>query len=405
MPRWTDAAALAALMTLTPLAFAQAQTTPAAPPEGGAVTAPALPAIVVTPVTRKLLRDTVRASGFVAAVEEVQVQPQIQGQQIEALLADVGDHVAEGQVLARLSTSTLELQKSQLTASRASAAAAIAQAQASVIEAQASADEANRVTARTSALRTQGAVSQASAETATSNAAAAAARVTAAQQGLIAAQAQQALVEAQIADIELQLARTEIRATVAGKIVSRNAQLGGIASTSGAPMFVLIRDDALELRAELAEQDVMKLAPGQKVEMTAVGGDSLTGTVRLVEPLIDATSRMGRARISIDAPEGAVSGTVVTGMFLDATILVAEREALAVPVTAVGASDGGATVMRVTDGKVTRTKVVTGIRDGANIEVVSGLFQGDKVVARAAAFVRDGDRITPVEAQDAPPSN
>jgi HlyD family secretion protein len=400
MPRWTDAAALAALMTLTPLAFAQAQTTPAAPSEGGAVTAPALPAIVVTPVTRKLLRDTVRASGFVAAVEEVQVQPQIQGQQIEALLADVGDHVAEGQVLARLSTSTLELQKSQLTASRASAAAAIAQAQASVIEAQASADEANRVTARTSALRTQGAVSQASAETATSNAAAAAARVTAAQQGLIAAQAQQALVEAQISDIELQLARTEIRASVAGKIVSRNAQLGGIASTSGTPMFVLIRDGALELRADLAEQDVMKLAPGQKVDMTAVGGGTLTGTIRLIEPLIDATSRMGRARISIGAPE-----SVVTGMFLDANILVSERETLAVPVTAVGASDGGATVMRVTDGKVTRTKVVTGIRDGANIEVVSGLFQGDKVVARAAAFVRDGDRITPVEAQDAPPSN
>ena len=398
LPRWTDLLALLALGML-PLTAARAET-----PQAQVAAAPALPAIVVTPVTRQFLRDTVRASGFVTAVEEVQVQPQIQGQQIEALLADVGDTVTEGQVLARLSASALELQKSQLTASRASAEAAIAQAQAALIEAQASADEANRTNTRTAALRAQGAVSQANAETAASNAAAAAARVTAAEQGLIAAQAQQSLVAAQIADIELQLARTEIRASVAGKIVSRNAQLGAIASTAATPMFVLIRDGALELRAELAEQDVTKLAPGQKVEMTTVSGSPLTGTVRLVEPLIDAGSRMGRVRISIDTPAEGV-GNVVSGMFLDATILVAEREALSVPVTAVGASDGGATVMRVSDGKVTRTQVVTGIRDGANVEVVSGLFQGDQVVARAAAFVRDGDRITPVEAQDAPPSN
>jgi HlyD family secretion protein len=85
-------------------------------------------------------------------------------------------------------------------------------------------------------------------------------------------------------------------------------------------------------------------------------------------------------------------------MFVDAEILVAEREALAVPVSAIGASDEGATVMRVRDGLVQRVVVETGIRDAGMVEVVAGLVAGDLVVTKAAAFVRDGDRVNPVPA-------
>jgi HlyD family secretion protein len=41
--------------------------------------------------------------------------------------------------------------------------------------------------------------------------------------------------------------------------------------------------------------------------------------------------------------------------------------------------------------------VKTGIQDGAFIEVTEGLKEGDLVVAKAGVFVRDGDRINPVE--------
>ncbi|NQV67002.1 MAG: efflux transporter periplasmic adaptor subunit, partial [Rhodobacteraceae bacterium] len=47
-------------------------------------------------------------------------------------------------------------------------------------------------------------------------------------------------------------------------------------------------------------------------------------------------------------------------------------------------------------GLVTRAQVTTGIRDGALIEILSGLAQDALVVTKAAAFVRDGDRINPV---------
>ena len=362
----------------------------AAPAPAAAV----LPAITVSTVARVTLRDRVLASGLVGPVERVQVPPLIEGQPIRSLLVDVGDTVAAGQVLAQLSSATLELQKSQFLATLASARAAIAQVEAQLIEARSSADEAQRVNVRTTTLKNQGTASQAAADQAAAAAISATARVAVATQSLAAAEAQLTLVEAQIATVDLQLSRTRVIAPVAGVVVERNAQLGGVASAAGPAMFVLIRDGALELRADVAEPDLLRLAVGQRAQLAAVGTDAaLTGTVRLVEPAIDTATRMGRARISIDAPE-----QMRAGMFVDASILVAERAGLAVPVTALGSGTEGATVMRVRGGLVERLAVVTGIRDRGMIEIVSGLAIGDLVVTKAAAFVRDGDHINPVPA-------
>lgn len=359
-----------------------------------AVESPAetLPAISVVEVTARTLTDRVIASGLVAAIEEVQVAPLIEGQPLEALLADVGDTVTEGQVLAVLSRSTLELQKSEALASLAAAGAVIAQAEAQLVEAESSAAEAQRVADRTSLLREQGSAPQAQADAARANAVAAKARVSVAQQSLESARAQQTLAEARLENVDLQLSRTEVTAPVAGKIIARNAKLGAIATAAGQPMFVLIRDGALELRADVAESDILRLEEGQSARLRGVGmGTALTGVVRLVEPTIDPVSRLGQARIEVSDPERLRSG-----MFVEAEIVVTERDGLAVPLTAIGASGDTSTVMRVRDGLVERVTVTTGIRDGAFVEVLDGLSAGDQVVAKAGAFVRAGDRINPV---------
>jgi HlyD family secretion protein len=362
--------------------------------EAAAPPAASLPAISVAPVVRQTVSDWVMASGLVQPMERVLVQPLIEGQPIESLEADVGDRVEAGQVLARLSDSTLNLQMSQFMASLAAAEATIAQAQAQFLEAEATADEATRVNQRTAQLRAQGSASQAAADTAAATAASATARVSVALQGLEAAKAQKALVEAQIDNLILQLERTEVRAPVAGDVVARDAMVGAIASAAGNPMFTLIRDSKLEVHADVSERYVLRLAPGQTATLRAVGiSEPLTGTVRMVQPTIDPVTRQGQVRIAIDSP-----AEVKMGMFIDAAIMAAARDALAVPVTAVGASDEGATVMKVTDGVVSRVPVSLGIREGAMIEVLSGLSEGDLVVTKAAAFVRDGDRINPVTA-------
>jgi HlyD family secretion protein len=379
-------AALAAVSLPAPLA---AQDTPAPAP----VTV-ALPAITVTAVAPATLRDRIIASGTFRPAETAFVQPEVEGQAVQEVLADVGDRVVAGQVLARLSQSALELQRSQLLASRAAALASIAQAGAQVAEATAARDEALRTATRTRALRAQGNAAQASLEQAEAQLATAEARVLAATEAKASAEAQIGLIDAQIANVDLNLGRTGIAAPVAGVIVARAAQVGAIASGAGGPMFTIIRDGALELHADVTETDLMRLAPGQPVTLRALGQPlPVTGTVRLIEPTVDAATRLGRVRIAVDD-----STLVRDGMFAEAEILIAERTALAAPITAIAADS---TALRVTDGQVARVPVTTGIRDGALVEIVQGLAAGDQLVTRAGAFVRPGDRINPVPA-DAP---
>lgn len=383
---------LAIAMMLAVLATGPAMAETVAVSETTTEAAVNLPAITVSTVGKRVLVDRVLVSGSVGAVEQVQVAPLIEGQPIEALEADIGDKVAAGQVLARLSATTLELQKSQFLASLASAKATIAQADAQLLEAKSSADEAMRVSTRTAALRKQGSASQAAADTTASGAVSAMARVTVAVQSLEAARAQLELVNAQLANVELSLQRTQVVAPVSGEVLERNATVGSIATAAGTPMFVIVKDSALELKADVAESDLMRLAPGQKAIVNAVGAvEPLQGTVRMVEPTIDSTTRLGRVRVTVNDPT-----LVRSGMFAEATVIVAEHDAVAVPVTAVGSGPQGTTVMRVTNGDVARVVVKTGIRDGGFIEIVAGLSPGDVVVTKAGAFVRDGDRINPI---------
>ncbi|MBL9053247.1 MAG: efflux RND transporter periplasmic adaptor subunit, partial [Tabrizicola sp.] len=184
----------------------------AAAAEDAAPKVAVLPSITVTEVHSRPLADRIIASGLIAAVEEVQVVPLIEGQPLETLLADVGDWVEAGQVLARLSSSTLELQKTEALAAKASAEAAIAQGEAQLIEAEASAAEAERVLDRTTALKANGTAPQATWDTANAAKIAGDARVLVATQGLEAARAQLALAEARLETAELYLRRTEVKA-------------------------------------------------------------------------------------------------------------------------------------------------------------------------------------------------
>ena len=349
---------LASALTGLSLPAVQAET--AAPPSAEIV----LPAITVTKVTTRRVEDHILASGLIAPVEQVAVVPLIEGQPIETLNADVGDTVAAGQVLAKLSTATLTLQQSQL--------------QATLAAAQSNAAEAKRTALRTATLLAQGSASNAANDQA--------------QAALTAADAQVASVQAQLDTIALQISRAEVKSPVAGLITARNAQIGALASAQGGPMFVLTRDGALELRADVSEADLPRVQAGQTAMITLASGTApLTGTLTLVEPSIDPATRLGRARITLDKPD-----QVRSGMFAEADILVVSRTAIAVPVTAVGSEGNETTVMTVKDGVVHRTVVTTGIRDGGWVEVLTGLAEGDQIVAKAGAFVTDGDKINPI---------
>lgn len=363
------------------------------------VSAPAknAPAIVVTEVTKRTLIDRVIASGTVKPVEEVYVAPMLDGLAIKALNVDIGDKVEKDTVLAQLNGDSLILQKSQMQATKAKSEASLAQLHAQMVEAQANAEQAQQQQARTRELVKKGTVSTASVEQADAAAASANARVVSAQQAILVAEADIKVVESQIADLDLKLARTDVKAPFAGIVSGKNARVGAIALGNSQPLFTMIREGKVELVAEAPEDEIGKIQAGQKATLTLAGGrEPLSGTVRLVSPTVDPTTRLGLVYILIDDSSKARSG-----MYGSAQIITGRTENAALPVSAVLVEEGRSSARKVENDKVRFVDVVTGIQDNGFVEIRGGLKPGDQVVAKAGAYVRDGDRINPVRDQTA----
>jgi HlyD family secretion protein len=353
---------------------------------------PAAPAIRVVAVTERTMTDRVVVTGTIEAVEQVYVQPQVDGLRIEKLLADVGDKVKAGDTLATLSPDALILQKSQLQANRAKAEAVGAQYEAQLAEAKANEEEAIRQAVRAEKLVKSAAVSTGQAEQLRAAATAATARVNSANQAILANKADVKVIDAQIDDIDLKLARTDVKTPVDGVIAERTARIGSNAMMGASPLFTIIRDNAIELKADVPEGDILKLNPGQLVHISLAGTlTKVDGKVRTIDPMIDATTRLGSVKIVVDDPAVAR-----IGMFASAEIIISARKDLALPLTAVTSEEDGMYVRQILDNRVKMTKVETGVQDGDFIEIAKGLSLNDVVVEKAGAYVRDGDRITPV---------
>ncbi|CAN7426961.1 efflux RND transporter periplasmic adaptor subunit [Neorhizobium tomejilense] len=360
-----------------------------------------LPSIIVTEAIEKPLIDRVIATGTVRPVEEVYVQPLVDALSIKTLNADVGDEVKADSVLATLNEDALILEKSQLQANKAKAEAGLAQYKAQVIEAEANLADAKRQRDRTQRLSQSGTSTVSQLEQANALVEVSDAKLNAAKQAVAVGQSDIKVVDAQIEDINLKLARTGVKAPVGGIISVRNAKVGAIASGTGNPLFTIIKDSAIELVADLSETDIQKIKPGQKAIVTVAGGKvKIAGKVRLVSPTVDPVTRLGAVHIIIDDKSGARSG-----MYASAEIVIAETNALALPLSAVTTGRDGSTARKVEDNVVKQVKIETGIQDGGFVQVVSGLTAGDIVVAKAGAFVRDGDKIAPVPAEPAAIAN
>lgn len=380
------AAVLALSVSVFPFASAAQEKADAA-----ARSEPLLPSIFVTKASVRPLVDKIVATGSIRAVEEIYVQPQVEGLSIKSLEADVGDMVEAGAVLARLSDDTLLLQKSQFEANRARAEAALAQYRAQLADAKINADEAERQRVRAEALGGNGTFSRSQVEQATTSAASAKAKVQSTEHAIAIAEADIKVVDTQIADTALKLARTDVKTPVGGVVSARNAKVGAIASGSGQPLFTVIREGRVELVADVSESDILKIKTGQKAQIAIAGGvEKLSGTVRLVAPTIDPQTRLGSVHVSIDDDRARA------GMYASAEIIVQQTEGVALPLSAVTTNRSGSSARKVENGVVEQVEIKTGIQDGAFIQVTSGLQADDLVVAKAGAFVRDGDRITPV---------
>jgi HlyD family secretion protein len=355
--------------------------------------APAPPSISVMTAEKKPIAEDLTVTGSFAAGELVLVSPEIEGLSVTEFLAEEGDTVKKGQVLARLSSSSVDISIIQTQASLKSNDASQSQAKNQIEQAQISVDRTEADLNRTKKLRTSGVATQ---ETFDARLAAydlAVAQLSNAKLGLVVAKANRVSIDAQMTELDLRKARTEIKAPVDGYISRRTVQVGGIASGSKDPMYNIVANGTVKLLAEIPESDLPRVQVGQKALITVNGMDkAIEGEVKLISPEVNATTRIGTAHIKV-----ADGVRIPLGAFGRAKISLAAADGVALPLTAVTFGDNGPTVQIVKDGHVQVRKVITGLVGTSDIEITDGVTAGEIYVARAGSFVRDGDAVTPVK--------
>ena len=240
-----------------------------APANAPAKTRAALTVQAVSPVAATM-PVTLPVSGNVAAWQEASIGSEAAGLRVAELLADVGDTVRKGDVLARLADGTVRAELAQAEASLAEAKALLAEAQANARRAQ--------QLEGTGALSAQ-AISQVHTAEHT-------------------ALARVAAGEAAVAAQRLRLSQTEVKAPDAGTISARTATVGAVAG-SGQELFRVIRGGRLEWRAEVPAAELARVKPGQKVAVFTPGGQTVAGQVRKVAPTVDVATRNGLVYVDL----------------------------------------------------------------------------------------------------------
>lgn len=326
------------------------------------------------------MAQTLRLSGTLSAREDIAVSTPLQGLKIVAVYADAGDTVKRGQVLAQLEDVNADSQLRQTEAQ-------LARAKAQLRSQQAAAAEAAATLKRYRPLAEADALSRQELDQQKSAAATAAANVEAAKADI-------AQLQAQLKDSRNQRGKTQIVAPADGVIAKRNAEAGAL--TGPDALFHIIKDGTVELAADAGADELPLLQNGAQAQVSVRGrNEAVGGTVRLVPPEIDSSTRLGKVRITLAHSDGLYTGT-----YGEANIrLPSYRAAAALPETAVSFdSEGKASVLAVDgNGRVSRVAVTAGRKQGGMVEIVSGLENGRAVVRRASAFVNEGDTVKAVE--------
>ncbi|HET9447294.1 MAG TPA: efflux RND transporter periplasmic adaptor subunit [Steroidobacteraceae bacterium] len=302
----------------------------------------------------------VTANGTVHAWQEIVIGPEVGGYLVAAVNVDVGDRVRKGQQLVQLSEDLL--------------AAEVASKRANLEQAQASLENSAAAYRRAQSLSGSGALSQSDIDKLRSEELAARARVE--------------VAKAELQTSDLRLRHTRVTAPDDGVISARSVNVGQVAQIGG-EMLRLLRKGRVEWRADIPESRMREIRVGQSVKLTTADGAQLEGKVRAIAPTVESSTRAGLVYVDIPA-----SGGARPGMFARGEILLGQAAASMAPLSGIVTQDGYSYVFVVSDQQlVARRRVETGAVRGKQIEIVSGVEPGERIVDKGAGFLKDGDRV------------
>lgn len=334
---------------------------------------------ITEPVIRKNIEKTVNATGEVKAIELVTVGAQTSGK-IEYLPVKVGQRIQKGDLIAQIDSTT---QENDVNSTKAKLTSLKAQLNAAEI----SAKIAEKQFIREQRLLKKNAASQEDFENAKDAFEAAKAKVT----ELKASIAETALA---LNTAETNLGYTKITAPLDGVVVSVPVKTGQTVNAAmNTPTIVQIADlSQMEILIEISEGDIGKVQTGAKVTYTVLSAPETVyeTTLKSIDPGLtlltngEYTEVVGSdeaiyyyGRLVVENPDGALR----IGMTTQNVIYVAQADnVLTVPVLAVKKDGAQSYVNVLTPTGIQRHAVITGLSDGVDIEIKSGVSDHDTVV-------------------------
>ncbi|TRW48121.1 efflux RND transporter periplasmic adaptor subunit [Aliidiomarina halalkaliphila] len=184
-----------------------------------------------------------------------------------------------------------------------------------------------------------------------------------------------------------------ILAPLSGIVTGRYIEVGESIEAQQA-LFSLANMDELVVRPGVSERDIRHLSVGDDVPVLLDGlpDQEFRGTIRRIFPIADRSSRL--LRIEVLLPEEAYEQGVRPGFLGRLPLTVDPRpNALAVPAAAIGEDAEQRYIYRVVNERLERTYIEVGITRGQWTEVLSGIDEGDVVLATNPIDMRDGTAV------------
>lgn len=344
---------------------------------GGRRGGPAGPMTVeVAKVARQAMAQQLVVVGNLVGDATVAVVPKTAGR-LEAVYVRLGDHVSPGQRIAKIEDQEIQEQVKQAEAAFQVASATIRQRDADLALAQTNVERSRNLFQRQllpkqtlddNEARFQSAVAQ-----------------------LDLARAQNLQSQARLDELKINLANTVIVSPVDGFVARRATDPGAFASQN-APVVDVVDIRRVRLVVNVIEKDLRQIKAGDtaRVEVDAFPGETFTGRIARVAPVLDPTTRT--ASIEIEVPNSDFR--LKPGMYARVRITIDTRkDALVVPTNAVVDVNGRRGVFLVGESTTALFRAVrVGIEEDARTEILEGLEEGAVVVTTGAAALTDGAR-------------
>ena len=345
---------------------------------GGFGGGPRLPmSVELGAVKRGDMSEQMTVVGNLIGAATVEAVPKVAGR-LEAVSVRLGDRVSRGQQLAKIEDQELREQIRQAQASFEVSAATIRQREADLNLAKSNLDRSRNLYDRQ--LIPKQTYDDADA------------RYQAAAAQLDLAKAQHAQAQARLDELKINLSNTVIASPVNGFVGKRTLDPGAWVTPNSA--FLSVVDiGVVRIVANVVEKDLRRITAGQQadVEVDAFPGEKFAGRVARVAPVLDPATRTAQMEVEIQNTQFRLK----PGMYARVNFTVERRpNTLVMPANALVDVQGKRGVFRPSEGDIAKFHPIeVGLMDENQIEISSGLSEGDRIITTGAAALRDGDKI------------